>query len=296
MTSFAKLAKKAGKNWEAAKKKAAEFGSQTVENGRYLAQVVRFELGQSSSGRDQVLQEYKVVEGESKGEKVSTWQGLDSDIGITFFLKSLKSLGYEPEGLEDCDDILAEINKEKPKVRITVRGKDDGFPPNIFIDKVLSDAEVEDGADEPNNDDDGENGIELEVGMKVLAEIDGKEVECEVVKILEDQGKVKVKDEDGETHKVSVEDVSAVEGDAKKKEDKDEDPDFDEMDRDELEEFVEENDLEEVDVDSKKLKDDDDLREAVKEAFEGQDEEEDPDDKPVKKGVTKQKGSLKRKK
>lgn len=298
MSTFAKLAKKAGKNWDAAKKKAAEFGGQTVPNGRYIAQILKFELGQASggTGREQVLQEYKVIEGESKGEKVSTYQGLDSDTGISFFIRSLKALGYDPDGIEDCDDIVAEINKEKPNVRITVRGKDDGFPPNIFIDKVLSAAEVEDGRSSAAETTGKEEEVELEIGMKVMATINGEEKEVEIVKILEKLGKVKVKDEDDEEHKVSVEDISAVPEDGNGgKKGKEIDPDdVDDMDRDDLVEVIEDQGLD-IDHESKKLKDDDDLREAVREALEEK-AEEDPDKKEKKDKVEKKTGSLKRKK
>lgn len=296
--NWKKAAKSIGKKWDAAKSKASEFGGQTIENGRYVAQVLRYELMEAASGRLQVLQEYKVTEGESKGEKVITYQGLDSDTGISFFLRSLKSLGYDPDGLEDCEDICAEINKEKPMVRITVRGKDDGFPPNIFVDKVLSAEEAEEGTEE-TEEAAGDEEIEIEVGMTVVAKVDGEEIEGKVVKVLESLGKIKVEDEDGTVHKVAIEDVSlTAEKSAKKgKAEKEEAQDLEDMDREELEAYVEKNDLD-IDVDSKKLKDDDDLREAIEEAMDKGDkeeeEEEDEDAKPSKKKVVAKTGSLKK--
>lgn len=297
-----KLAKKAGKKWDSAKKMAAENGggNPNVEDGRYIAQIKKFEAGTSAGGRDQVARDFVIIEGESKGEKLRDYQGLDTDKGISFFMRDLERLGYEkPDGMEDCGDIVDEINKEQPKVRITVKNSEN-FQ-NVYIDKALSADEVEDGGEEAEGVA-AEEEIEIEVGMTVVATVDGKEVEGKVVKILEAAGKVKIEDEDGETYKVAVADVELKpeEKPAKgKKAEKDEEVDLEEMDRDELEKFVEENDLD-IDVDSKKLKDDDDLREAIEEAMEDggkkDDDDDDADEKPSKGKVTAKTGSLKKKK
>lgn len=291
-----KLAKRAGKKFDAAKKLANEggAGNPNVEDGRYIAQLMGLELGQSSSGRDQIARDFKIIEGESKGEKLRDYQGLDTEKGISFFMRDLKRLGYEePDGLEECGPIVEEINKEKPKVRITV--KNNGEFQNVFIDKALSDDEAEDGTEE-GAETAGDEEVEIEVGMTVVAKIDGEDVTGKVTKILEDQGKIKIETEDGDVHRVPVDDVSLPEKGEDEDDDKDGKVDLEDMDRKELEELIDEKDL---DVSPKKFKDDDDLREAIEEAMGGskkeKEEDDDADDKPAKK-VKKQTGSLKKKK
>lgn len=296
--AWGKLAKRAGKKFDAAKKLAKEggAGNPKVEDGRYIAQLVGLELGQSSAGRDQIARDFKIIEGELKGEKLRDYQGLDTEKGISFFMRDLARLGYEePDGLEDCGPIVEEINKEKPQVRISV--KNNGEFQNVFIDKALSSDEVADGTEEGAEAASDEE-VEIEVGMTVVAKVDGEEVTGKVVKILEDQGKIKIETEDGEVVRVPVDDVSLPEkgdDDDDEKDDKDGKVDLEDMDRKELEELIDEKDL---DVNPKKFKDDDDLREAIEDALKPskpkKDEDDDADDKPAKK-VTKKTGSLKKK-
>lgn len=299
---WASLAKRAGKKFEAAKKIASEGGSANpnVEDGRYIAQLLGFELQKSSAGRDQIKRSFKITEGESKGEKLTDYQGLDTDKGISFFMRDIKRLGYEePESLEDCGPIVKEINEEQPMIRITV--KNNGDFQNVFIDKALSADEVDEGTEEgaevagKGKDEKEEEEVEIEIGMTVVATVDGEEVTGKITKILESLGKVKIEDEDGNVHKVSVDEISLPKEEKKSSKKEDKETDLEDMDRDELEEFVEENDLD-IDVNSKKLKDDDDLREAIEEAMsEKKDKDEDEDeDKKSSKKVTKKTGSLRK--
>lgn len=296
MSKWSVLVKGVKKNWKEGMSKKREGGgggfvNEKVESGKYIARLTQLEL--SSDGKA-IFEHYKITEGECKGEKLRNRQGLDNPTGLGFFMENLEKLGYEVPGADDLEDdlppILEEINEKKPAVRIKVKTEE---YQNIYLDKALSDDEVEDSTEEKEERAPEEDAAEfqIEVGTEVMAEVDGEKIKATVVRIVDDET-VKVKDENGDKHTIALEDLGPVEAEEKpsKKGAKESSSDLEDLDREELEELIDEKDL---DVNPKKFKDDDDLREAIEEALAGA-KEEDPDDEPKKDKVTKKKGSLKK--
>lgn len=268
---------KAKKLWGKASKRAAEeTGYTEFEDGRYAAQIVKASLNESkSSSRLQASLSYKVLEGEYKGQTIMSHDGLETEDNLMYFAKRIAAIGLEvPEDFDEVESVLKTLEKKKPKVRIRVKTK--GEYQNVYVEKPISDDDIDDseGSDEASEED-----VELKKGMKVIATIDGEEVDATIVKILEDKGKVKVEDEDGETHVVKNEDIQVPEADE----------DEDDSDDDEDGESDDDGDGEDEDKDDDDDKDEDDDEDSDEDDSNDEDEDEEPKSK-----VTKKKSKLKK--
>jgi hypothetical protein len=223
--------------WDKARKeKPQNFGS-AVEDGVYKARITLAELGESqSSGRMQVTWEATITHGESKGEIVRDYDGMETDQNLFFLQARIARLGKDvPDGdnIDQLEEVLDEITKEKPAVRIRVRTKDDYT--HFYINRLLKDGddeeqeeEEEEPAEEPAEEKDEteeepeaeaepeaetENDeVALSIGMRVRFELNGKELEGEIVEIMDDD-RARVKTKTG-TYKVAVSKLSLVEEEA----------------------------------------------------------------------------------
>lgn len=295
MSLKAKL-KAASKMWGKASKRAEKneggFGEEWPD-GRYSVQITKASINESqSSGRLQASLTYKGLEGEMKGKTIMSHDGLETEDNLMFFARKLKAAGQElPDDFDEIEDALKVLEKKKPKVRIRV--KTNGEFQNVYIDKPLSDDDVEDAG---GSDDTSEEEVELKKGMKVTCKIDGEDVECTVIKVKEDDEKAVVKDEDGEKHTVSFDDIEVPDSDD---EDEDEDSDDDEDD-DEDDDDGDDDDDEPKSKKKKSSKDededeDDDDDEDEEEDEDDDDDDDDEDDEPKKGKVSKKSGKLKKK-
>ncbi len=198
------------KLWAKGKEQKMEFDS-SVPDGVYVGKINMAEFGESqNSGRPQVAWAAKISVGEFKGETVRWWSGLKTEQNMMFLQRDIARLGKEvPEGIEDLEDILKEIENEKPSIRFRV--KTDGEFTNIRVLKKLSSADAED-ADEEETEEEEEVAKEepkdvepeteeeevveeteeevveeeeptLEVGLRAAFDLKGKEVVGEVTKI-----------------------------------------------------------------------------------------------------------------
>ena len=236
----AKLAKAKG-DWNKAKTRATQEGPggiEDIDDGRYIARLTSAEVGESkSSGRLQVGWTYQIAEGDYKGRRKMSFDGMETEQNLVYLAKNINRYGYEcPDDLEQIEALLQEIVKEKPLVRIRLKTR--GEFQNVYIDQVFdkddedevlqdaasdvdeeteevteeveeadeveetdgeedetetededgseeSDEEESDGDDETADDDE----VVIEAGMRVL--VNGKP--GEIVEVLEDEGKVRVK-------------------------------------------------------------------------------------------------------
>lgn len=281
--NWSKLIKTAKSNWKKGKEakknqSSGGFANLSVENGKYLARLVNMEA--SGDGKA-VFEQFKITEGECKGEKVKNRQGLDNSRGLGYFMANLEKLGYETPELDEMQEalpeILDEINEKHPHVRITVKNteKDGVDYQNVYIDKLLSDDEEADGTEEREDVAGDDDEVELSVGMEVVATIDGEEIEGTIVKILADKGQVRIKDEDGDKHLVDADDVAMPESDDEESDDVDDEQDEDDADESDDNEEDDEADEEDEDEDEEEDEDDD------------EEEEEPPIKRPRKKAVVK---------
>ena len=261
--NFAAKLKKLSKTWKAAKERANEGGGQDeFEDGRYLAKIVGAEIGESAnSGRSQIDWSYKILEGDYKDKVKHDYAGLDTEMNQMFVAQAIAKLGYEvPDEMEDLDEILKEIVKEKPIVRIRLKTK--GEFQNVTLDKVLgkdeaSEAEEEaEPAEEQEEVSAEEEEVELKKGMAVIATLKSGDKEATVLAVLEEEGKVKVKiDDDSKIYVLSADKIAvpAVEEEEAAEEEETEDDEVPEEPAEEEESEEEEEEEEEQPKKAKKV-------------------------------------------
>lgn len=241
-----KSLKKAKGLWEGAKEKVKQGAGAFAEyeDGRYLARCVDLSLGESAGGRFQADMSWRFEEGEYEGQLKHSYQGLDTEDGWRFFGSDLRRLGFEvPEEMteEVITAIMADIAKTKPLCRVVLKTK--GEFQNLYINKLLSggsdeeeemsgedesDAETteeepaeeetteEEAAEETPEEEEEEtpeeegDEVSLVVGMRVVANTSKGEVNGEVIEILEEEGKVRVKTDEGKVVRVTVDKIEIL--------------------------------------------------------------------------------------
>ena len=127
------------------------------------------------------------------------WDGCDSLENQIWLGRKLAKLGYEvPEDISDLEPILAEIVKSRRVLTITLKTK--GEFQKVYIDRVSEESTEEVSESEPEAE---AEEASLEVGMKVSFDFKEEKVEGEVIEILEQEEKVKVKTSQGKIFKLS---------------------------------------------------------------------------------------------
>lgn len=160
MADLKKALKDANKMWKGAKKRAAEqpSGFTEYEDGRYMARLIKGEIGHSDSGRLQLVWSWKFDEEPYEGKIKKAYQGLESEDNLVYLARDLERLGYEaPDDLAGVEEICADITKEKPLARIRLRTKGD-FQ-NVYIDKVFG-GDEDDTEEEEDSDEEAETETE----------------------------------------------------------------------------------------------------------------------------------------
>jgi hypothetical protein len=245
MVDFKKKLRAANDAWKSAKTKNAERGAGFVEfeDGRYLARLIKGEIGESqSSGRIQIRWSYRFEDGEYENQTKFDYSGLESEQNLMFLARMLDQLGYEaPDSLDEIEDILTDIEKSKPLVRIRLRTK--GEFQNVYLDKVFAtDTEDEDApapagdeeevaeaedtdpeveseveVEEPESDvvdevdiEEEDDEVDLAVGMIVVAETSKGDQQGEVIEILDGEGKARVRLTDGKVIRIALDKLGVV--------------------------------------------------------------------------------------
>jgi hypothetical protein len=235
--NFSKQLKAAQGLWATAKTKAeAAKGSQFTEyeDGRYVARLMGGTIGKSqSSGRLQVTWTFKFEEGEYEGKNKLDFSGLETEQNLYWLGLRLRELGYElPDKAEGLQEILNDVAETKPLCKIRLKTK--GEFQNLFIDKVFAAGdevegetgvaeteteeepaetpEVEDDEEEPpaEEEDADADTVDIQPGMIVVVDSAKGKVKGEVIELLEAEGKVRVKCEDGRVLRVAGDKLSAV--------------------------------------------------------------------------------------
>jgi len=165
---FSTRLKKAQKMWTKVKDTVQDqsFGNSVIEDGKYLAQLYRAELCESqSSGRLQVAWGYEILEGEFKGEKITNYDGVESEENLSFLGRNIGRLGFDiPDDLEnELVSLLEKIQKKKLQCKIAVKTK--GEFQNVYLQKVISNNESE---DVENSETEETQEVELKKGDKVV--------------------------------------------------------------------------------------------------------------------------------
>ena len=215
------------KNWDKAfEHKDEQVGGNQLEDGKYLGVLHKAELGEANSGRPQIYFEFRVTEGEHKGEHGRLWIGMDKPESIQIVMRTLKRLGIEvPEDIDELDDVLSALVKKRPLVRFSVKTKNEYT--NLYVDKLMGQAiDESEAADEPEGESDAEGAeteaegaepeaeaeesVDLETGMYVSAKQGKVEYKGMVTKINEKTGDVVIKTEAGKLVKCTVDQLAVI--------------------------------------------------------------------------------------
>lgn len=247
-TDFRKKLKAANAAWASAKSAAAEQRSgrfTEFEDGRYMMRLVDGKVTESqSSGRLQVQWDFKFEEGEYEGQSKYDYSGLESEQNLKYLAVRLVQLGYEaPDSLEEIEDVLADIRRSKPLCRVRLKTK--GEFQNVYLDKVFPpsgedieeqedaapapadeeteeaeteaeeteevEAEVEEEVEEEEvAEDEADDSVELTVGMMAKVQTSKGPAVGEVIEILDQEDKVRVRLADGKVIRVGIDKIEIV--------------------------------------------------------------------------------------
>jgi hypothetical protein len=200
---FKKHAKLMGSIWDKAKKKAdsGQIGD-IFEDGRYKMGVTDATTGESKKGDFMLTLSLAFLEGEYVGKTKKIYRVITPDKAednLARILLDINRLGYEVEDFEQIESACEEIRKARPVVRVTLKTRPNSDYQDGYIEKTLTGEEAENTPGEEAAPEESvpaqEAEATLEVGMTVVFEYKGKELQGEVKEILEDDGKVKVKAE-----------------------------------------------------------------------------------------------------
>ena len=199
------------------------------DEGKYPTRYNGAKLEKSqSSGRWQIHYVIVFMNGEYKGKKLHSFDGVDNEQSMRFAIKRLEAMGFDVEEFDELEDTLKKIEKKKPAVWTKV--KQSGDYTNTFALGLMTEEEVEEAEEGGESDDKKEEkeekedkkkeDVSFEKGDKVKFENkEGDDVEG-VIKSI-DGDDVIVKDDDGEKHEVDIEDLEKVEDDDDDKDKKD---------------------------------------------------------------------------
>jgi len=124
-TEFRKKLSKLEKTWKTAKgNQEATF--KKVPPGKYITKVHSAQLGMSKNKdnpRMQVAWDFRVIKGDHLNEHIMTWDGIESDNGMSIVKGRLEALGVEPpakladiaEALDNACDIKCLLSVKKAK-------------------------------------------------------------------------------------------------------------------------------------------------------------------------------------
>ena len=234
--------KKAQDNWQGAREKAKESSGFTeVPDGRYLAHLTNAQIGESrSSGRLQIQWTWTISDGEFEKDTKLDFDGLETEDNLVFLGRKLSRFGYElPEDITAISDILDELIEKQPLARIRLKTK--GEFQNVYVDKLMRSVstddedsdeesmvsededleesddgagdEVDDASEDESEDESDEESEgdeeQVEIGMRVVATTKKGEEPGEIIEIMEDEGKCRVKLDAGRTIRIAVDKLEA---------------------------------------------------------------------------------------
>jgi hypothetical protein len=238
-----RLASALKKHLEGAKEGKKSGGFEEFDDGRYQAKLIKAEIGESGSGRLQLVLSWKFLKGEYKGKTKFDYRGLESEDNLKYLLLDLDKLGFDTDEVESVSDfkgIAKEISKDKPEAKIALKTKGDFQNVNIVAVKGSDDDEDDEDEDDESDEesDDDEEEEEDDEPKKKKSSKKKKDDDDDD----DDEEEEEESDDDDEDEE---EEKSSKKKKSKKKDDEDEDDEEDdEEDEDDDEEEEETSDVE----------------------------------------------------
>lgn len=206
-------------NYQTALESSKELFEPNLPDGRYQAKITNAEISESkTSKRLQIVIDLEVVDHpELEGETCKSFAGLEGD-SLGYTLAMLSRLGYEPsDDPKDLESLVLEISKSDMIVNIRVK---DGFT-NI-MDKAEGqegEGKAEDNESEETVQEEPEEEVaeeqeeaEEETSGEIVegtlvqwkSKATGKNVQGEVIEIMEESNQARIDVGDGKIFKVSM--------------------------------------------------------------------------------------------
>ncbi len=178
----AKELKNLRKSWEETEPASGGSG---VPVDDYVAKLAGMEIGFSKASNLQVVVTFKIYDGKYKGKEVKSFQGISTDVGISFFKGFCEVVGLEyPEDPTDLPEAIDSFMGDFDElVNIAVVEKD-GYV-NVRV-KGLS--ELSDGGDDDNNGSSKEEKKEKEKEEEVTADDINKMKRKALLSLIEENG------------------------------------------------------------------------------------------------------------
>ena len=148
--------------WKKSREEAEKgFSGNTVPAGIYLMKISESNVGENTKGGINWFLKIVVLEGEHKGDIISTMFNLSHEVGQQFTCNFISAMGYEvPDDIDDVPEIAKTFEEEEITFRGQLKYNKDGYA-GIRVLEVLETgttaaiAEVE-AADEANTADEAD--------------------------------------------------------------------------------------------------------------------------------------------
>lgn len=210
--SFKEKLKMAGQLWKKAKGQVKEGGRIDYDDGTYVARLTKAEVQESKgSGRLQIQWVLRFLDGDYKFKDYMGFDGLETEQNMMYGVgPKILTLGFDaPESIEEIMELLEEVTKKKPFLKIQLKTKAGSEFQNLNFLKLLDEDDVSDLVGEEGSEEAGEEASEeaseeaeeeekeeeatLEEGQKVSFTFKGEVKEGEVLTVLADEEKVRIK-------------------------------------------------------------------------------------------------------
>ena len=129
----------------------------------------------------------KVLSGEYANREQSYFQNLGSDVGVNIFVTDLAAMGFaKPASLREAADCMAET--DGLKVSFWVRNKDDGYAPDVRINDLLEDDDIEPSDEAPEEIETNDSQDEPQLTAKEVKALGKADDEEALQEIIDDYG------------------------------------------------------------------------------------------------------------
>lgn len=145
--------------WEQSEPKSAGSG---VDDGDYTCKLEGMKICLSKNKRLQVVSDFEIVDGKFEGETLMKFDGIDSDVSMSWFKGYCEVLGLEvPEDIGDLPDAIETYLGENEDVLFNLRVKTKGDYQNMYLQGVIDD-DGNNELDPDDNDDDDDDDYDPE--------------------------------------------------------------------------------------------------------------------------------------
>lgn len=223
--------KAAQKSWSSSEEKRPES---QLEDGDYIAKPAEMRIDVAKSGRLQCVTKWQVTEGSSKGGSIRRYDGLDDEVGMSYFKGYAAILGLEvPDAMSDLPEAVEDfVENNADTYKMSVRTQKDGDFKNVYINGLADGGEGLDQEEDEKksakktsaskkkdleeDDDGGDDGFDFEEGQEVTITLkSGKSVSGTVSEVTETT--VTVEDDNDDAYEIKLARIESVEERKKKK-------------------------------------------------------------------------------